>query len=284
LASSKKREKRVPRYGILLTVSYDGTDFHGYQRQTSNLRTVQAVLEDALHDFDPTASTLRAASRTDAGVHALGQKIAFTTERDLPAVAYLKELERRLPRDVSVREAEACAPNYTPRFDARYKTYLYRVRIGQTPDPLRDRYHYRLNGAHFRPGARSDERDIAEALNLDALNEAARYFLGRHDFRAFRDSSDQRESTEREMIRAEVVRDPEHRDAIRIIVEGDAFMKQMVRIMVGTLLEVGRERRPPAWIKELLSSEADRRDAGPTAPPEGLVLMEISLGRQAEAQ
>ena len=280
--TSSERDKRAPRYGILLTVSYDGTDFHGYQRQRSGLRTVQGVLEDALSDFDETASPLRAASRTDAGVHALGQKIAFTTERALPPIAYLKELERRLPRDVSVRAAESCADNYTPRFDASFKIYQYRVRVGQTRDPLRDRFHYLIHGGFYRPGVRPEVSDIGRALNLDAIAEGASYFLGRHDFRAFRDSTDQRETTEREMIRAEVMRDPDHEDALRITIEGDAFMKQMVRIMVGTLLEIGRERQEPSWIRGLLSPSADRTQSGPTAPPEGLVLVGMKLGRQIE--
>lgn len=279
--TSKKREKRPPRYGVLLTIAYDGTDFRGYQRQTPDLRTVQAVVEEALQDFDPTASALRAASRTDAGVHALAQKAAFTTERAIPPIAYLKELERRLPPDVAIREAESCVPNYAPRFDARYKIYHYRVRVGPTRDPLRDRYHYHLHGAHFRPGARSDECAIATALNLEALEEAARLFVGRHDFRAFRDTGDRRENTIREMSRVAIQTDREYPDALRIIVEGDAFMKQMVRIMVGTLLEVAREKHPPSWISELLCADATRSDAGPTAPPEGLFLAHTELGRQA---
>lgn len=269
--------ERPAKRGVLLTLAYDGTDFHGYQRQ-DGLRTVQSEVERALEKVDPWASRLRACSRTDTGVHALAQKAAFTGTRDMPAFAYWKELERHLPRDVAVVDAEECALDYEPRFDAVEKTYHYRVRVGPSRDPLRDRTHFHLFRGMIRKGTR-ESTDVGVSLSLEAMREAASYLVGTHDFVAFRAAGDERKNTVRTIHELSIEREEGTTDALRIVVRGNAFMKQMVRIISGTLLEVGRERREPSWVKTLVEPGKDRRHAGPTAPPQGLVLVSVVLGR-----
>jgi tRNA pseudouridine38-40 synthase len=270
--------ERAERYGILLTLAYDGTDFHGYQRQ-AGLRTVQAVVEDAIARVDPEASTLRACSRTDAGVHASDQKVAFTGTRGMPAFAYLKEIERHLPGDVAVVAAADCDPSYDPRFDACEKTYHYRVRAGRARDPLRDRTHLHLHRGMHRKGVPLDCSEVSTCLSMDAMREAASHLVGTHDFAAFRAAGDPRRTTTRTLHELSIEREEGTHDCLRIVVRGNSFMKHMVRILSGTLLEVGREHREPAWVKALLESGVDRHSCGPTAPPQGLVLVSVVLGR-----
>ena len=264
--------------GILLTLAYDGTDFHGYQRQ-AGLRTVQEVVEAAIVRVDSGASTLRACSRTDAGVHALDQKVAFTATRPIPAFAYMREIERYLPRDVAVVAAEERPLGYDPRFDAKEKTYHYRVRVGRARDPLRDRTHLHLHRGMHRKGVPLDCSDVSVCLSLDAMREAASLLVGTHDFAAFRAAGDARRTTVRTIHELRVEREEGTNDCVRFVVRGSSFMKHMVRILSGTLLEVGREHHAPSWVSGMLEPGRDRHAAGPTAPPQGLVLVSVVLGR-----
>jgi tRNA pseudouridine38-40 synthase len=266
------------RRGVLLTLAYDGTDFHGYQRQ-EGLRTVQEVVEYALARVDPEASKLRACSRTDSGVHALDQKVSFAGTRPMPAFAYWKELERHLPHDVAVVGAADCDPGYDPRFDAREKTYHYRVRVGRARDPLRDRTHLHLHRGMYRKGVPPECSDASVCLSLEAMREAASYFVGHHDFCAFRAAGDERRTTTRTIHELSIEREEGTNDCLRFVVRGSSFMKHMVRILSGTLLEIGREQRDPTWVKALLEPGTDRHASGPTAPPQGLVLVSVVLGR-----
>jgi tRNA pseudouridine38-40 synthase len=275
-------DERSERRGVLLTLAYDGTDFHGYQRQ-AGLRTVQQVVEEALARVDPWASTLRACSRTDAGVHAVDQKVAFTGTRAMPAFAYWKELERHLPRDVAVVAAADCDPSYDPRFDAREKTYHYRVRVGRARDPLRDRTHFHLHRGMVRRGVPLDCSDVSACLDVEAMREAASHFVGTHDFNAFRAAGDARRTTVRTIHELSIEREEGTNDCLRLVVRGNSFMKHMVRILAGTLLDVGREHHDASWVKTLVEPGVDRRAGGPTAPPQGLVLVSVVLGRQKGA-
>ncbi len=249
----------MPR--VLLTLEYDGTDFVGWQRQP-NGRSVQAVLEEGLEKLLGVPTPVRAAARTDAGVHALGQKVAFDSPRALPMKAYAVGLTNILPEDVGVVRAEEVADGYDPRRDSAGKRYRYLISNLGHPSPLRRRTHWEL----FQP------------LDLPAMERAARALVGRHDYSAFRAANCQAAHAVRELTRVEWTRGGE--GELVLWVEGTAFLKQMVRAIVGTLVEVGRAREPAEWVARVLASK-DRTQAGQTAPPQGLTLMEVFLGRGA---
>jgi tRNA pseudouridine38-40 synthase len=227
---------------------------------------------------------VRGASRTDAGVHAEGQVAAFATTRRLSPRRWIFALNRYLPPDVSVRSAEPCAPDYEPRFDARDKVYRYLFHLGATRDALlRDRAWHLGRYIKRRFPERDSLAGAEHLLDLVAMREAAAAMEGTHDFRAFRAAADARETTERTMHHVELSEawagDP---DLLALTVHGSAFMKNMVRIMAGTLVDVGRRRITPEQVRALLSERGDRRQAGMTAPPGGLTLVRVRLGRLLE--
>jgi tRNA pseudouridine38-40 synthase len=242
----------MPR--LKLTLEYDGTAYVGWQRQLNGL-SVQEVVERALGELLGAPVGTEAAGRTDAGVHALGQVVAFDAPRPLPLTAYLRGLSALLPADVSVVGAEEVADNFHPRRDSTGKRYRYLISNRPVRSPLRRRTHWEL----FAP------------LDVAAMDEAARPLLGTHDFSAFRAANCEAPTTLRTLRELALVASA---DVIQFEVEGTAFLKHMVRNLVGTLVEVGRGRRPAAWVAEVLASR-DRTQAGPTAPPQGLVLVEV---------
>lgn len=269
-------------YGVLLTVAYDGTDFEGWQSQPGR-RTVQGVLEDAIAKMAGAAVRVRGASRTDAGVHAEGQRAAFDVDRTIATYGWAQGLNAALPPDVAVQNAEECAVGYDPRFDAVSKTYRYVLRVAAFRDPATRHRAWWIGPQLARSGAAPASRGeaIEEWLDVGAMRSAASCFAGTHDFRAFRSADDERERTVRTMreVRVDVgfAGDPKQ---IAIVVTGDAFMKQMVRILAGTLVDVGRGRIDAEQIPSLLGERARREDAGQTAPPHGLTLVQIVLGRR----
>lgn len=255
---------------VLLTVSYDGADFSGFARQPDE-RTVQGVLEDAIATMNGAPVQTRGAGRTDAGVHALGQRVAFDPARPIPLDGWVKGLDAALPADVVVLAAEARPRGYNPRFDAVDKTYRYLLQLTEHRDP-----HWRRRAWWLGRGRQRREG----GLDLAAMRAAAAGWVGTHDFRAFRAADDDREQTVRTMVRFDVVEgwagEP---SLVAVEVTGSAFMKNMVRILVGTLVEVGRGKRSPEDAVRLLGPVGRREDAGPTAPPEGLTLVRVRLGR-----
>ncbi len=227
-------------HGVRLVVAYDGTDFAGWQEQPEQ-RTVQGVLARAVAKMAGADVRVRGASRTDAGVHAVGQVAAFDSPRLIEAHGWRRGLNASLPDDLAVRDATSCAPGYDPRFDAVDKLYRYLVQVGQSRDPL-----LRARAWYVHPGLyaekRRSARTAAEALDVETMRVAATKLVGTHDFKAFRGAGDERENTVRTLTRVELV--PAYGgDATLLAVEvrGTAFMKNMVRILVGTLVEVGRE-------------------------------------------
>jgi tRNA pseudouridine38-40 synthase len=249
---------------ILVTLTYDGTDFAGWQRQPGQ-RTVQGVLEDAIAAMDGARpDKARAASRTDSGVHAEGQPVAFDPVREIPPDGWVQGLNRHLPDDVAVRAAEPKPRGYDPRFDATGKHYRYLILTSDARDPL-------LRNRTWHVGRR---------LDVAAMARAGAVLEGEHDFAAFKAANDERENTVRRLDRVEVVPGWGGRDdVIAIDVEGNAFLKNMVRIIAGTLYEAGRGRMDVESVRALVALGAGRASAGPTAPPEGLVLVSVSLGR-----
>ena len=264
-------------FGVRLTLAYDGTEFHGWQAQP-RVRTVQETVERAIDAMGIQRSRVRGCSRTDAGVHAEGQVAAFATEREISARGWTLGLNGLLPDDVSVKHVAACHRRYEPRFDADHKLYRYLVTVGGTRHPLTRRQAWFFGPAFGRRDVSERREQVEDYLDVEAMHDAAARFVGTHDFSAFRASGDTRETTEREMLAVRVVTgfggEPH---VLAIEVDGTAFMKNMVRIMAGTLVEVGRQRMAPTQIEELLQTGADRRDAGPTAPAHGLCLVRIWL-------
>jgi tRNA pseudouridine38-40 synthase len=269
----------VSRFGVRLRVAYDGADFSGWQRQ-HDARTVQGELERALEVLAGEPTEARGASRTDAGVHAHGQVAAFDSPRELPLHGWVRGLNGKLPRDIAVRDAERCAVGYQPRFDAIAKTYRYLLHLGPVRDPLMRHRAWHLGPRRARPFRGAPPSRPEEWLDLDSMERAAELLVGEHDFRAFRAAGDARENSVRTLTRVSLQRRAcGAEDLIAIEVRGTAFMQHMVRILVGTLVDVGRERLPPSQIASLLSASARREDAGETAPPHGLYLVEVELGR-----
>jgi len=267
-------------HGVRLTIAYDGTDFFGWQAQPQG-RTVQTAIEAAITAMGIGRTRLRGCSRTDSGVHARGQIAAFSCDRELPRRGWIVGLNGLLPPDVAILDAEHCARRYDPRNDCIKKLYRYSVVVGQVRDPLTRRQAYHLSPRFARqdvePRKRRDE--VEQYVDLAAMRAVASAWEGRHDFRAFRATTDRRDNTMRTMHAVRVLQRDER--SLCIEVEGDAFMKNMVRIMAGTLLEIGRRKMSVEDGIALLGEDAKRTEGGPTAPAHGLCLERIWLGRKS---
>lgn len=253
-------------HGVLLTVRYDGRPFSGFARQP-NARTVAGELDGAVRAVDARASLVRGASRTDAGVHALGQRVAFDTARELAARNWVLALNAQLPEEIAVARAALVEPGYEPRFRAQHKRYRYVLLEGPVRDPF-------LEGRAWRVG---------ESLDQGRMLLAAAPLVGEHDFAAFRAASDERTDTVRTLLRIHVGSRPSDARVLEITVEGTGFLHRMVRIIVGSLVDVGRGRLDPSALDSALTT-GDRNSLGITAPPDGLYLDEVVLdgdGREA---
>lgn len=239
---------------IKLIISYDGTEFSGWQRQPK-LRTVQQVLEEAIGQLTGTTPTTNASGRTDAGVHALGQVVNFYTASRHSTTTFLKALNAILPADVRVRLVEDRPQAFHPTFDAKTKLYRYVVDNGPVADPFQLRYSYHVH----------------HQLDTSGMNRAAQALIGRHDFHSFETNWPNRTSSVRTVTHLKVSR---MGPFVWIDVEADGFLYNMVRTIAGTLILVGLGRRPEGWVGEALAAE-DRAASGPTAPPQGLFLVRV---------
>jgi tRNA pseudouridine38-40 synthase len=245
---------------LRLVIEYAGDAFAGWQIQP-DARTVQGELERALAAITRETIRVHGASRTDAGVHALGQVVSFSTSYDRPLRRLIRGLNAVLPDDVAVVEAEEVAPDFHARFSAQGKRYRYRILRSATPSPLE------ATRALHEP----------RALDLQAMQVAADALTGRYDFKAFVSRPDGDGDCTRTLFRVDVASRPLERadgELVTVEVEGDGFLYKMVRTIVGTLLQVGRGERPPASLPGLLQCQ-DRRQAGPTAPAHGLTLVRV---------
>ncbi len=240
---------------LKLVLSYDGTRYVGWQVQP-NGPSIQAEVERALSTLHRETLRVTGAGRTDAGVHAWGQVASLELSRPLPLAAYVRGMNALLPGDVAVRAAEVREARFDARRDARGKRYRYRIENLPTRAPLTRLRAWQV----FRP------------LDLDGMRAAAAPLLGRHDFSAFRASDCEAAHAVRELRRLELVRAPD--GSIEVVAEATAFLKHMVRNLVGTLVEVGLGRRTPSSMEALLAGR-DRTRAGRTAPPQGLLLDEV---------
>lgn len=209
----------------------------------------------------------------------MGQVAAFDAAREIAPQGWLRGVNQALPDDVSIRAAAACPVGYEPRFDAIDKTYRYLFLIDDERDPLLRHRAWRLPPRLRAPHLAAAPTPCGR-LDLAAMRAAAAVLVGTHDFRAFRAADDERESTTRTLheLRLEPGWGADPR-LLAMTVRGSAFMKNMVRILAGTLLEVGQGRRAVDGVSALLRPEARREQAGPTAPPQGLTMVEVRLGR-----
>jgi len=239
---------------IKMTIEYDGSRYHGFQIQ-NNANTIQAELEKAIKSITGESTSILCAGRTDAGVHALGQVIAFDTNATIPGDKWQFALNSFLPPDIKVINSSLCQPDFHPRFDAVSKVYHYLI--------YRQREGYVFN----RNYAYCD----SEYLDIEAMQQACSLFLGKHNFRSFCASGSSVKTFERCIMECQLKQEGPY---LRFIVEANGFLYNMVRIIVGTLLQIGREVYPPAKIKEIIKAQ-DRKQAGPTAPPQGLYLAEV---------
>ena len=240
-----------------LTIAYDGTDFIGWQRQATGT-SIQGLLEDALSALDGRPVAVTGAGRTDAGVHARGQVATATLDRDIDAASVVRAVNIRLPQTVRILDASLTPEGFHARFDARLKTYRYRI----------------WNADVMSPFERSFAWHVPMTLDVAAMNDAAGVLCGRHDFAAFQGTGSDTQTTVRTVVQSSVERAP---GAPLVVYDaaGEGFLRHMVRNVVGTLVEIGRGRYPPVWIGEVLAS-LDRTAAGPTAPAHGLFLMGVS--------
>ena len=237
-----------------LLLEYDGTTYAGWQRQPDR-PTIQSALEDALLRITGGPIPTIAASRTDAGVHALGQVVGFRSDRPLLPHEWTRALNGVLPKTISVRQTEVAAGDFHARYDAHAKTYEYRI-LNQPARPALDRLRV---------------WQVARALDVDLMREAARHVLGQHDCTSLQGPNAGTKNPVCTIHRIDWAHDG---PLIRFTIQADRFLKQMVRALVGTLVEIGHGKRNPDAMATILEAR-DRRAAGPTAPPQGLYLLAV---------
>ena len=239
---------------IFLEIAYDGTNYSGWQVQ-NNAVSIQETIDKALSEWLGEEIHTIGASRTDAGVHARGNVAVFDTESLIPADQFAFGLNARLPEDISIQESFEVPAEFHPRFTETIKTYEYKILNRKFPDPTR----------------RNDSLFYYGKLNVDAMNEAASYLVGPHDFKSFCNVHTHVEDTVRTIYRLEVIREE---NVITFRVRGNGFLYNMVRILAGTLIGVGRGLIDPEEIPAMLEAK-DRQAAGMTVPPQGLTLVKI---------
>ncbi|HYE68521.1 MAG TPA: tRNA pseudouridine(38-40) synthase TruA [Anaerovoracaceae bacterium] len=252
---------------VLLTIAYDGTDFCGWQKQPEQ-RSVQGEVERALSIVCAQPIKINGTSRTDAGVHAYGQRANFTAEFSIPIekipmvangifASAASEKSRKASGDVAILAAEEVSVDFHARFDAIGKKYIYKINNSNKPDPFQRNY--------------SDQ--VGRKLNLDAMKQAAVHLVGTRDFKCFQAAGGKvMESTVRTIHSARLVEIGNMEIGFEII--GDGFLYNMVRIITGTLIDVGLGKKTPKEMPNIIDSK-DRQRAGHTAPPQGLYLAEI---------
>ena len=240
---------------IRLDICYEGTRYRGWQRLSTTDNTIQTKLEQALSRILNEPVEVSASGRTDAGVHAKGQVVSFHCQSTIPCDEILMQLRRYLPEDIGIYSCKNVSPRFHARLNAKTKTYEYRVWNSDKPCVFQRKF------VHIDP----------REVDLEAMRQGAEYFLGEHNFAAFCANSRTKKSTVRYIHSFDITRSS---DELVFTVTGNGFLHHMVRIMVGTLLEVGREERTPDSILNLFDGK--RANAGELAPACGLCLMEVT--------
>lgn len=238
-----------------LIVAYDGTNYCGWQVQ-NNGKTIEGELNRCLSELLKEDIQVIGASRTDSGVHGKGNVAVFDSETRIPGEKLSYALNQRLPKDIVIQRSEEVSSDFHPRYCDTIKTYEYQILNRTFPDPMHRLY------ADF----------IHYPLNIEAMQQAAAYLVGEHDFKSFCSAGAQVKSTVRTIYKVTVEKDRD--DVIHIFVTGNGFLYNMVRIIVGTLTRIGLGYGKPEDMKEIIEA-CDRSQAGPTAPARGLTLVEI---------
>ena len=237
-----------------MIVAYDGTRYCGWQIQPNGI-TIEAVLNQTLAELIGEEIKVAGASRTDSGVHALGNVAVFDTDSNIPSERMMYALNQKLPADIRIMNSEEVPADWHPRFQKSIKTYEYRLETGTVPNPLQRFTHY----------------FVTQPLDFMAMEEAVTYLVGEHDFVGFTREECQGKHTIRKIYSATLLRaDTE----ILFQIRGNGFLYNMVRMIMGALLEIGKGRFPPVYIQEVLKGES-KEVVKVTAPPQGLVLVNI---------
>lgn len=239
---------------IRLTIEYDGKDFNGWQKQPNKLN-IQGEIERAIEEITGEKVDLIASGRTDAGVHALAQMANFKTNSNLPVEKYPIALNTKLKKSIRIQKAEEVEENFHSRYHCKQKTYRYIINNSEQGSSI-----YR-NLEYFIPNK----------LNVEKMQEAVKYFEGEHDFKAFKASGTSSKSSVRTIYKTKVEK---KEDRIIIELTGNGFLYNMVRIIAGTLVDVGLEKIAPEDIIQIIEKE-DRTKAGKTLPPQGLYLVKV---------
>jgi tRNA pseudouridine38-40 synthase len=246
---------------LKLTVAYDGAGYVGWQRQAEGT-SIQGVLEEAIARVEGHEVTVTGAGRTDAGVHAIGQVASVRVTSTIACDNYVRALNVSLPPDIRVRRVEDAPESFHARFDARHKTYRYRILNAAIASPFEARYAWH----------------VTFPLDIEAMRAALNFCVGEHDFATFQGTGSTVRDTIRTIERAEIAQatTTETGDPLLLVtVTGNGFLRHMVRNIVGTLVEVGRGRWPADEIPRLMAAK-DRAEAGRTAPPQGLFLVDVA--------
>jgi len=247
------RQRRVDRRNIKMVLSYDGTQYHGWQWQ-KNALTIQAILEDKIQVLTREQVRVIASGRTDTGVHALHQVCHFFTHSDMDPESIRKGLNSLLPEDILVRHAEQAPLDFHARYSVKTKTYEYRILNREHPDLFLRHYAWHVN----------------RKLDMTRMEAGVSLLRGRHDFSSFKSARSDNLNPVREMIRAEL-HETLDSGLILFTFEADGFLRHMVRNIVGTAVEVGSGRISPDEFLKILEAR-DRKKAGLKAPPQGLFL------------
>lgn len=240
---------------IRMLIQYEGTRYQGWQRQTTSENTIQGKFEALLSRMCGENIEISASGRTDAGVHALGQVANFHTESPMPVEEMLAYCNKYLPEDIAVVEMCEAAPRFHSRLNAGGKKYCYRVINGKIPNVFWRRYAW----------------EVEEGLDLEAMERAAKLLLGEHDFKSFTSTKKGKKSTVRRIDEISIEKEG---DLLTFTFRGNGFLHHMIRILMGTLLEVGMGKRSPEEMSEILAA-CNREAAGPLVPAKGLTLMEV---------
>ena len=243
----------MDRKNIKMVLEYDGTRYHGWQRQ-KNALTIQAILEEKIQVITRERVIVIASGRTDAGVHALHQVCHFLSHSNIDPESIRRGLNSLLPEDIFVRQAEQVPLEFHARYSVKSKTYEYRILNREQPDLFLRQYAWH----------------VARKLDGAGMEACVSSLRGRHDFSSFKSSGSENLNPVRKMIRSELYESPD-KELIRFVFEADGFLRHMVRNIVGTIVEVGSGRTPPNEFLKILEAK-DRKRAGLKAPPQGLFL------------
>jgi tRNA pseudouridine38-40 synthase len=240
---------------IKLVIEYDGTRYKGWQRQAENDLTIQGKIEDVLSKMSGETIEIIGSGRTDGGVHAIGQVANFRIRSEMKIEDIIDYCYRYLPEDIVVKSGEMVSENFHSRYNAISKTYLYRIWYNKRHDVFNRKYCYHID----------------KQLDVDSMRNAASYLIGKHDFRSFTSLKSKKKSTVREIYNISIIHSQSNLD---IEIKGNGFLQNMVRIIIGTLIEIGLGNLGAEEIKKILDNK-DRGYAGPTAPARGLFLKEV---------